>query len=48
MLYDYIMEEEAEARMTQYDPDETMSRREVMESFGITDDDLDDVVVEIE
>ena len=48
MLSDYIMEEEAEARMTQYDPDETMSRREVMESFGITDDDLDDVVVEIE
>ena len=29
-------------------PGETMSQREVMESFGITDSDLDDVEVGIE
>lgn len=29
-------------------PGETMSQREVMESFGITDTDLDDVEVGIE
>lgn len=29
-------------------PSETMSQREVMESFGITNTDLDDVEVEIE
>lgn len=48
MLSDYIMQEEADARMERYDPGETMSQKEVMESFGITDEDLDDIEVEIE
>lgn len=48
MLSDYILQEEAEARMERFDPGETMSQQEVMESLGITDADLDDVEAEIE
>ncbi len=48
MLSDYILQEEAEARMEHFDPDETMSQQEVMDSFGITAADLNDVEVEIE
>lgn len=48
MLSDYILQEEAEARMERFEPGETMSRQEVMESFGITDADLSDVEAEIE
>lgn len=48
MLSDYILQEEAEARMESFDPSETMSQQEVMESLGITDADLADVEVEIE
>lgn len=48
MLSDYIMQEEAENRMKHFDPIETMSQQEVMESLGITDADLDDVDIEIE
>lgn len=43
MLSDYILLEEAEARMAHFDPKEAMSPKEVMESLGITDADLDDV-----
>lgn len=48
MLADYIAQEEAEERMARYNPQETMSHEEVLESFGITQDDLADVRVEIE
>lgn len=48
MLSDYILQEEAEDRMERFEPGETMSRQEVMESFGITDADLSDVEAEIE
>ena len=48
MLSDYILQEEVEARMEHFDPDETMSQQEVMDSFGITAADLNDVEVEIE
>lgn len=48
MLSDYILEEEAKARMDHFDPSETVSQQEVMDTFGITDKDLDDVEVEIE
>ncbi|CAK7064199.1 MAG: hypothetical protein ENTB_02928 [Enterocloster aldenensis] len=48
MLADYITLEEAEERVAHYNPQETMSHEEVMESFGITQDDLADVHVEIE
>lgn len=48
MLSDYVMQEEAEVRMAHFDSSETMSQREVMESLGITDADLEDIEVEIE
>lgn len=48
MLSDYIMQEEADARMAQYNSEKTMSREEVMKSLDITDADLDDIEVEIE
>lgn len=48
MLSDYILQEETEQRMGGYDPQEFMSREEVMASFGITEDDLAVLDVEIE
>lgn len=48
MLSDYIMQEEAEERMAHYDPYETVSQEEMMESLGLTQSDLDNVDVEIE
>lgn len=48
MLSDYIMQEEAETRMAHFDSKETMTQKEVMESLGITEADLEDVEVEIE
>lgn len=48
MLSDYVMQEEAEIRMSHFDPKETMSQEEVMESLGITEADLLDVEVDFE
>ncbi|MCI8925190.1 MAG: type II toxin-antitoxin system Phd/YefM family antitoxin [Lachnospiraceae bacterium] len=48
MLSDYILQEEAECRMASADSEKTMSHLEVMESFGITEMDLDRTEVEIE
>ena len=48
MLSDYILLEEAENRMAHFDPKETISQTEMMESLGITDADLDEIEVEIE
>lgn len=48
MLSDYIMQEEAESRMAHYDPQETVSQEELMAELGISDEDMDDVEVEIE
>ena len=48
MLSDYIMQEEAENRMAHYSPQDTVSHEELMESLGISQDDLADVDVEIE
>ena len=48
MLSDYIMQEEAENRMSHFDSKEVMSQKQVMDSLGITEADLDDVDVEIE
>lgn len=42
------MQEEAENRMENYNPKETMSQKDIMESLGITDADLDEIEVEIE
>lgn len=48
MLSDYIMQEEAESRMTNYNPEEVVSQEELMAELGISNADLDDVEVEIE
>ena len=48
MLSDYIVQEEAEARMASFTPEETISHEELMKSLSITEDDLSDVDVEIE
>lgn len=48
MLSDYILQEEAERRMASADSEKAMSHLEVMESFGITEMDLDRTEVEIE
>lgn len=48
MLSDYIMQEEAENRMSHFDSKEVMSQKQVMDSLGITEADLDDVDVKIE
>ena len=48
MLSDYIMREEAERRMIDYDPKEAINQEEMMKSLGISPDELDDIEVEIE
>ena len=48
MLSDYIMQEEAEERMAHYNPQEAVNHEELMASLGVTQDELDDVDVEIE
>lgn len=48
MLSDYILQEEAETRMQHFDEKETISQEEMMESLGITEEDLEDVEVELE
>ncbi len=47
-LADYALQEEAQARMASFDPVDTVSREEVMDSLGITQKDLDEIDVEIE
>ncbi len=47
-LADYALQEEAQARMASFDPADTVSREEVMDSLGITQKDLDEIDVEIE
>lgn len=48
MLSDYIMQEEAENRMAHYNPEETISQKDMMKELGLTKADLNDVEVEIE
>ena len=48
MLADYILQEEAEARMLNYDSNESMTQQELMEELGITDEELDAIEVEID
>ena len=47
-LSDYMLLKEAENRMSHFDSKEVMSQKQVMDSLGITEADLDDVDVEIE
>lgn len=48
MLSDYIVEKEAEERMSHYDPNASVTHDEMMKDLGISRADLDDVEVEIE
>lgn len=48
MLSDYILQEEAEYRMAHFEPAETLNHEQVMESLGITEEDLVGIDVEIE
>ena len=48
MLSDYITREEAERRMIDYDPKESINQEEMMKSLGISPDELDDIEIEIE
>ena len=47
-LADYALLEEAQARMEHFNPAESLSREEVMDSLDITQEDLDGVDVEVE
>ena len=44
MLSDYITREEAERRMIDYDPKESINQEEMMKSLGISPDELDDMM----
>ena len=48
MLSDYILLNEAETRMTNNNSQENLSHEEVMKEFGISQDELDGIDVEIE
>ncbi len=48
MLSDYMLHSEAERRMANNNPSENISHEDLMKEFGITQDDLDGVDVEIE
>lgn len=48
MLSDFILREEAEARMEHYDASENRTQEQMMQEFGITQSELDAVDVELE
>ena len=48
MLSDFILREEAEARMEQQDDSENRTQEQMMQEFGITQGELDAVDVELE
>lgn len=48
MLSDYILLNEAETRMAKNNPQENLSHEEVMKEFGISQDELEGIDVEIE
>ena len=48
MLSDFILREEAESRMEHYDASENMTQEQMMEEFGISQRELDEVDVELE
>lgn len=48
MLSDFILKEEAEARMKHYDDSENQTQEQMMQEFGITQSELDEIDVEIE
>ncbi len=48
MLSDFILKEEAEARMEHYNASENQTQEQMMQEFGITQSELDAVDVELE
>ena len=48
MLSDYVMQEEADSRMSHFNSNEILSPEEIMDLIGITEEDLNDVEAEIE
>ena len=48
MLSDFILREEAEARMEHYDASESRTQEQMLQEFGITQSELDAVDVELE
>ena len=48
MLSDYMLYTEAETRMANNNPGENVSQEDLMKELGISQEDLDDVDVEIE
>lgn len=48
MLSDFILMEEAEARMKYYDASENRTQEQMMQEFGITQSELDTIDVELE
>lgn len=48
MLSDYILLEEADRRMENYDPSESLTQEQMMWEFGIGQEELDEMDVELE
>lgn len=48
MLSDFILKEEAEERMKHYDASENRTQEQMMQEFGISQSELDEVDVELE
>ncbi|MCM1244488.1 MAG: type II toxin-antitoxin system Phd/YefM family antitoxin [Roseburia sp.] len=48
MLSDFILKEEAEERMKHYDGSENRTQEQMMQEFGISQSELDEVDVELE
>lgn len=45
---DKILLREAQRRMKNYDPKDSMTHEEIMREFGITNDELDEIEVDVE
>lgn len=48
MLSDFILREEAEARMEHYNASDNMTQEQIMQEFGISQSELDALDVELE
>lgn len=48
MLSDYVLLEEADRRMENYDSSESLTQEQMMREFGIGQEDLDEMDVELE
>lgn len=48
MLSDYALLEEAKERMSRYSPNETLTHQEVLDSLGISEEELSEIDAEIE